>query len=205
MASLMMALERAIANDAMDKMAENARELGLDYEPRDEAFKNFAKAVREYADEQRELAEDSMKTVKFSAHQPWCSSLSLNLMMAFNKPAPCDCKEVVNQQLTTEADEPVAWFSKLPGNLLSIKISGKPTDGDWQPLYTRPQQCPNCASLMEQNTDLDRKLSEWVGLTKEEIEKCKFDSLNGTGWALDVDINLFYKSVEAKLKEKNRG
>ena len=59
MASLMMALERAIANDAMDKMAENARELGLDYEPRDEAFKNFAKAVREYADEQRELAEDS--------------------------------------------------------------------------------------------------------------------------------------------------
>ena len=44
---------------------------------------------------------------------------------------------------------------------------------------------------------------EWVGLTKEEIEKCKFDSLNGTGWALDVDINLFYKSVEAKLKGKN--
>ena len=64
--------------------------------------------------------------------------------------------------------------------------------------------CPNCASLMEQNTELDKKLSEWVGLTKEEIEKCKFDSLNGTGWALDVDINLFYKSVEAKLKEKNR-
>ena len=96
MASLMMALQRALAEDAMDKMAENARELGLDY------------------------------------------------------------------------------------------------------------GCPNCASLMEQNTELDKKLSEWVGLTKEEIEKCKFDSLNGTGWALSVDINLFYKSVEAKLKEKNR-
>ena len=27
------ALKRAIANDAMDRMAENARELGLDYEP----------------------------------------------------------------------------------------------------------------------------------------------------------------------------
>ena len=63
--------------------------------------------------------------------------------------------------------------------------------------------CPNCASLMEQNTELDKKLAEWVGLTEEEIEKCKFDSLNGTGWSLDVDINLFYKSVEAKLKEKN--
>ena len=52
------------------------------------------------------------------------------------------------------------------------------------------QQCPNCASLMEQNTELDKKLAEWVGLTEEEIEKCKFDSLNGTGWSLNVDINL---------------
>ena len=165
------ALKRAIANDAMDRMAENSRELGLDYEPRDEAFKNFAKAVREYADEQRALADD------------------------------------ISQQRVDKAEEqrhePVAWFSKLPGNLLSIKISGKPTEGDWHPLYTRPQQCPNCASLMEQNTELDKKLAEWVGLTEEEIEKCKFDSLNGTGWSLNVDINLFYKSVEAKLKEKN--
>ena len=33
MASLMMTLERALVEDAMDRMAENARELGLDYEP----------------------------------------------------------------------------------------------------------------------------------------------------------------------------
>ena len=31
---------------------------------------------------------------------------------------------------------------------------------DAEPLYDRPQQCPNCASLMEQNTELDKKLSE---------------------------------------------
>jgi hypothetical protein len=27
--------------------------------------------------------------------------------------------------------------------------------------------CPNCASLMEQNTELDKKLSEWVGLSEQ--------------------------------------
>ena len=165
------ALKRALANDAMDKMAENARELGLDYEPRDEAFKNFAKAVREYADEQRALADD------------------------------------ISQQRVDKAEEqrhePVAWFSKLPGNLLSIKISGKPTEGDWQPLYTRPQQCPNCASLMEQNTDLDRKLSEWVGLTDEEI----WSVVSRIGTA-NSDVNPYQtildaRAIEAKLKEKN--
>ena len=87
----MMALQRALANDAMDKMAENARELGLDY------------------------------------------------------------------------------------------------------------GCPNCASLMEQNTELDKKLSEWVGLTEEEIDEC---------FAITPDLYLtrhIAQRLEAKLKEKNRG
>ena len=34
--------------------------------------------------------------------------------------------------------EPVAWFSTLPDGKLSIKIVGKPTDGNWEPLYTTP-------------------------------------------------------------------
>lgn len=35
------------------------------------------------------------------------------------------------------------------------------------------KQCPNCASLQDQNTELDRKLAEMEGkpLTDEEIEK----------------------------------
>ena len=107
--------------------------------------------------------------------------------------------------LAQQEQEPVAWAHTL---LDDNVIHHRPADLDrhperWTPLYTAPPRCPNCASLMEQNTELDKKLAEWVGLTEEEIEKCKFDSLNGTGWSLDVDINLFYKSVEAKLKEKN--
>jgi hypothetical protein len=47
------AIKEALANEALDKMAENARELGLDYEPAqrtwvgltDEEVKNFVQAV----------------------------------------------------------------------------------------------------------------------------------------------------------------
>ena len=59
--------------------------------------------------------------------------------------------------------------------------------------------CPNCASLMEQNTELDKKLAEWVGLTEEEIDEC---------FAITPDLYLtrhIAQRLEAKLKEKNRG
>jgi hypothetical protein len=47
------AIKEALANEALDRMAENARELGLDYEPAqrtwvgltDEEVKNFVQAV----------------------------------------------------------------------------------------------------------------------------------------------------------------
>ena len=75
--------------------------------------------------------------------------------------------------------EPVAWFSTLPDGRLSIKIVGKPTDGNWEPLYTSPPQ------------------RTWVGLTDEEVVDC---------WPLIMlhpDCAKFWKNIEAKLKEKN--
>ena len=39
----------------------------------------------------------------------------------------------------------------------------------------------------------------WVGLTTEEIEKCKDEA---DYWG-DVDVDEFAKVIEAKLKEKN--
>ena len=68
------------------------------------------------------------------------------------------------------------------------------------------QQCPNCASLMQQNTELDKKLSEWVGLTEEEFDQMLADAgftqtdLMMIGACVD-DIR---QMIEAKLKEKNR-
>jgi hypothetical protein len=73
--------------------------------------------------------------------------------------------------------EPVAWFSKRPDNTLAIKIVGKPTDGDWEPLYTAPPQ------------------REWVGLTDEERIDCEIKTQQNY-----VD---FAYAIEAKLKERN--
>jgi hypothetical protein len=74
--------------------------------------------------------------------------------------------------------EPVAWFSKRPDNTLAIKIVGKPTDGDWEPLYTAPPQ------------------REWQGLTEDEAQYLFRLCLGRT-------YDNFWQAIEAKLKEKN--
>ena len=72
--------------------------------------------------------------------------------------------------------------------------------------HRKKEPCPNCASLMEQNTELDKKLSQWVGLTEEEFDQMLADAgftqtdLMMIGACVD-DIR---QMIEAKLKEKNR-
>jgi hypothetical protein len=78
---------------------------------------------------------------------------------------------------TKQEQEPVAWFSTLPDGRLSIKIVGKPTEGNWEPLYTTPPQ------------------RTWVGLTKEERHEI---SLANKPYVADI-----MAAHEAKLKEKN--
>jgi len=73
--------------------------------------------------------------------------------------------------------EPVAWFCKLPDNKISIKIVGKPTEGNWEPLYAAPQK------------------KEWVGLTDEEAREI---CVKNVPYVIDM-----VAALEAKLKEKN--
>ena len=81
----------------------------------------------------------------------------------------------------TKLQEPVAWFSTLPDGRLSIKIVGKPTEGNWEPLYTTPPQ------------------RTWVGLTNDEVNNL------AAGCHLGNSVqDAIYKAL-AKLKEKNNG
>jgi hypothetical protein len=86
-------------------------------------------------------------------------------------------------------DEPVAWFCKLPDNKISIKIVGKPTEGNWEPLYTTPQK------------------KEWVGLTDEEVladDVLRYHfALNGGAGPISKKGLAIIAAVDAKLKEKN--
>jgi hypothetical protein len=84
--------------------------------------------------------------------------------------------EALRARLAQPEPEPVAWFCELPDNKISIKIVGKPTEGNWKPLYTAPPQ------------------REWQGLTEEDV------------WELVQKTPNFSETVaavEAKLKEKN--
>jgi len=85
----------------------------------------------------------------------------------------CDARKLPKQ-------EPVAWFSTLPDGRLSIKIVGKPTEGNWEPLYTTPPQ------------------RTWVGLTGEEVK-----NFVQAVWPREATPTDYIRAIEAKLKEKN--
>ena len=88
------------------------------------------------------------------------------------------CGEVNPAEIhTCSPQEPGAWFCELPDNKISIKIVGKPTEGNWKQLYTAPTQ------------------REWQGLTGYEFVQIR-NNLKGD----DLDLA---RAIEAKLKEKN--
>jgi len=95
------------------------------------------------------------------------------------------CGEVNPAEIhTCSPQEPVAWFCELPDNKISIKIVGKPTEGNWKPLYTAPPQ------------------REWQGLTDEEVEGYWDweDFQCGAGRSTILEM---VRDIEARLKEKN--
>jgi hypothetical protein len=81
---------------------------------------------------------------------------------------------------TKQEQEPVAWFSTLPDGRLSIKIVGKPTEGNWEPLYTTSPQ------------------RTWVGLTKEERDYFTYIDAKDK-----ARFRKYFDYIEATLKEKN--
>jgi transcription elongation factor Elf1 len=92
-----------------------------------------------------------------------------------------NCGQVYTTPPQSE-QKPVAWFSILPDGKLSIKIVGKPTEGNWEPLYTTPPQ------------------RTWQGLTHEEIDYI-YTGIRAVHHEIDSDV--FARAIEAKLKEKN--
>jgi hypothetical protein len=92
--------------------------------------------------------------------------------------------ETLRAALAQPEPEPVAWFCKLPDNKISIKIVGKPTEGEWKPLYTAPPK------------------REWVSLTDDEIYAVENEYLVNS--RIPVGCGLYFaKDIEEKLKEKN--
>ena len=98
-------------------------------------------------------------------------------------------EDAMNRMAENEREELKAFvFQELAAEIERLKKINR-----------QKKRCPNCASLMEQNTELDKKLSEWVGLTEDE-----FFELAPVWFERETSLIDFVAMVEAKLKEKNR-
>ena len=97
------------------------------------------------------------------------------------------CGEVNPAEIhTCSPQEPVAWFCELPDNKISIKIVGKPTEGNWKPLYTAPPQ------------------REWQGLTENEIKHLWYEACQTNLELTSQLIVHLARNIEAKLRERNQ-
>ena len=129
---------------------------------------------------------------------------------AFKRALADDTSQERVDKAEEQRHEPVAWRFHDGKMWCYVNHLTDLSELKFQPLYTRPQQCPNCASLMEQNTELDKKLAEWVGLTEEDTKPMIQKALSYYGyrpehWALASGAGFceLARAVEAKLKEKN--
>jgi hypothetical protein len=121
----------------------------------------------------REEAQQVLDALEEAQSYTSCETWSPSMTEVLRKQ-----EETLRARLAQPEPEPVAWFSKRPDNTLAIKIVGKPTEGDWEPLYTAPPH------------------REWQSLTHEEKMEILTRSITAPS---RIDV------AEAMLKEKNNG
>ena len=190
------ALREALANEALDKMAENARELGLDYEP---------------------SAGTQVSKVWWDGERLMAKPIPLD---DFYEPAKQEPKSNLKQviELYDSPDqpaqqEPVAfeeWLAKQHGDpeeigfLQALRISyiagqdsitsppvqQEPWCMKMNGCKTKCEDCPDYVPPAAQRT--------WVGLTEQE-QGAIMEDLNTHG----TNLYPFAQAIEAKLKDKN--
>ena len=140
------ALRQALANEALDKMAENARELGLDYEPAQQEPVAVKQMMR-WVDSLKTLSDNGihMKIPSgLSAGTCWELAIELEQFIKSTRPQARDPEQ--------PAQEPVAWAIVGDGEWgeytygMQFETIESSNHAYWNlrgyklhPLYTRPQ------------------------------------------------------------------
>jgi hypothetical protein len=162
---------------ALDKKAENARELGLDYEPAD-----GTQVSKVWWDGEKLMAKP-IPFVEF--YKPVQDSTCNETLRAQGKAYPRTCRKCgkgpcIADRVQPEQpeQEPVAWmFTDVEGT--EFFEEREDWEGKWTPLYTTPPAANR----------------QWVGLTNEQ-------KLQAVKEFRDAPVALVFH-IEAKLKEKN--
>ena len=130
------AIREALADSALDRMAENARELGLDYEPAQKDYKAFYDGKKWYSVEV----------------EPPCKTGS----QCTSKCQQCD--EPAQQQ------EPHGWYIDGYGAVLGASEPKSVRPGEWLPFYTSPQPAQPSKPLTDELNQIAEDL-RFHGLT----------------------------------------
>jgi hypothetical protein len=191
------AIKAALANEALERMAENARELGLDYEPVQKVTLGRNEALRVTAEGEFIWHPEADAMIE---HGDFTSNPAMRFILKElrkrQQPAALEAK-----------DEPVAWrHTKIDG----VAVPHRPADLDkhperWEALYKTPPPCPTCEALartvmLDQTShDTTPPQRTWVGLTEDEIVLISADC---AATHQHTDIH-FAKAIENKLRELN--
>ena len=182
------AIKEALANEALEKMAENARELGLDYEPPQEAVAWRAWVSKFPQGTGSDWVYVTKPIMKDSIH---------------NQPLYTTPPQRIEQE---PEQEPVAWLDPWTRNNVTTDYDAYGNNGI--PLYAAPPQrtepislqCAHCQVTIETLNDKVMHLlaqRTWVGLTDEEMHECAGEyPWTPTGLK-------HARTIEAKLKQKN--
>jgi hypothetical protein len=204
------ALQSIISQDALDWMAKNARELGLDYEP----------AVQEPVDMYRDKCADGSRCLHGCHTNEPCYTTPPTAQPAVQEGRDWSLLEATQESLREHmaeikrlkaaqpapVQEPVAWM--VNGSMVVREDwierlhwpfewvgAGRAVPDSWTPiLYATPPT----AQLVPVKTYSGGKPwpvapKPWVGLTDEEMEDL---------WAIHSGLPL-YRAIEQRLKEKN--
>ena len=197
------AIKEALANEALEKMAENARELGLDYEPAQPFITHNVEQPYDWSewvcpDPKNYLmkccdcglvheAEFGVVRYKSETEREDCDIVddpNLQAVFRMRRSEQWLLEDTAHRAgglpMAQQEQEPVAWEQFYP-EMGSPKLAYlSPTESPGNACYTPPQRT-------------------WVGLTDEEILSISADC---AATHQHTDIH-FARAIEAKLKEKN--
>jgi len=168
------AIKAALANEALERIAENARELGLDYEPVQKVTLGRNEALRVTAEGEFIWHPEADAMIK---HGDFTSNPAMRFIL----------KELrkCQQPATLKAkDEP--WESEMRNELIALGFDG---------------QCPESIgiTLKRWRDGYASAQRTWVALTTEEREQIQAEIYGKVPHHVAL-----IAAVEARLKDKNR-
>ena len=195
------AIKEALANKALEKMAENARELGLDYEP---AQPFITHNVEQPYDWSEWVCPDPKNYLMKCCDCGLVHEAEFGVVRykSETEREDCDMVDDPNLQAVFRMRRSEQWSPEDTAHRSGgLPMAQTEQHQDWCASLTQmlmsmpPKLAPcNCKPKPEYLAFMDTPQRTWVGLTEAQC---------GVLWKTNMTPFEYYQAIEAKLKEKN--